>query len=74
MASNFFWIGYHFEKLWSQVATRKKINFTPWIGYENKEKMSIRGLLTTNLVSCLLLLSYFGSKQQISVFYSPAWI
>ena len=32
MATNFFWIGYHFEKFRSQVAIRKKkkINCTPW--------------------------------------------
>ena len=29
MATNFFLIGYHFEEFRSQVAIRKKINFTP---------------------------------------------
>ena len=28
MATNFFWIGHHFEESRSQVAFRKKINFT----------------------------------------------
>ena len=32
MATNFFWIGYHFEEFRSQVAIRKKVNFTPWGG------------------------------------------
>ena len=30
MATNFFRIGYHFEKFRSQVTIKKKINFMPW--------------------------------------------
>ena len=40
MATNFFWIGYHFEEFRSQVAIRKKVNFTPCSGW--------------SFVSCLL--------------------
>ena len=33
MATNSFWIGNHFEEFRSQVAIRKKKNFTPWYNY-----------------------------------------
>ena len=42
MATNFFWIVYHFDEFRSQVAIRKKkINFTPWYAenvWENGEE------------------------------------
>ena len=40
MATNFFWIGYHFEEFSSQVDIRKKINFTHWYWFSFPSSLS----------------------------------
>ena len=39
MATNFFELATTLKNLGTKWLLEKKINFTPWIGYENKEKM-----------------------------------
>ena len=64
MVTNFFWIGYLFEKFRSQVAIRKKINFTP-CRHMNSEHHTYNCIDNTYInVHCWLLFILVGIVKE----------
>ena len=78
MATNFFWIGYHFEELGAKWLSEKKVNFTPCsniiINDDDKDDDSIINyhVNTNKMILIIILFKNFKQTRTFFVKYIDA--